>query len=388
MHHRGGSARIRRYLVTTALLAAVVSTGVPQASAGPAEDINQLQQQMNEISRRKSQATNELERANYEAEEAQTRLSLVQQEYSVAKGQTDVINSQVAVTTNELKKVEAELKESEQKYQTRKALFAARVRAIHEAGRVNYFGVLLGSSSFSDFISRFDMLKLLVRKDAQLFGQIKVEKAELEEARAEVANRQAQLLALQAKAREREQNMAAKRVEHEQVSRSLNTRVSSLRAQLEAYDAEAAEIAEKVWQLQQAQRRAAGGAFAPIYPVKSVTITDVFGPRMHPILNVWRQHNGTDFAANSGAPVYAIESGVVIVAGWNDAYGNLIVIDHGNGIASWYGHSSKLLVSEGQAVTKGQQIANAGSTGWSTGPHVHLEIHVNGKPADPMSYLQ
>jgi len=379
---------LRQSVVTAAILSAVAAVTIPQASAAPADEINQLQQQMNELSRMKAQASNELERLNYEAEEAQTRLNLVEEEYAVAKGQADVISSQVAVTTNELKKVEAELKQAEQNYQHRKTVFAARVRAINEEGRVNYVGVLLGSTSFGDFISRFDMLKLLVQQDSKLFSQVRMAKKELEEKRTDVENRRTQLLALQAKATEREQQVAEKRAEHEVVSRSLNTRVSSLQAQLEAYDAEAAQIADRVWQLQQAQRRTNGGTFSPVYPVRNAVITDSFGPRLHPILNVWRQHNGTDFAANYGAPVYAIEGGVVIMAGWNDAYGNLVVIDHGNGIASWYGHSSKLLVSEGDTVTQGQQISQAGSTGWSTGPHVHLEIHVNGKPTDPMAYLQ
>ncbi|HYF79897.1 MAG TPA: peptidoglycan DD-metalloendopeptidase family protein [Symbiobacteriaceae bacterium] len=388
MRLRRGPGRIRKYLVTTALLAAIVSMSVPLASASPADEINTLQQQMNDLSRLKSQATNELERANYAAEEAEAQLNLVQQEYAVAKGEADVINSQVAAVTNDLKKVEADLQQAEQQYEERKRLFASRVRAIHEAGSVNYIGVLLGSNSFRDFISRFDTIKLLVKRDSRLFASIKDEKQQLEEKRTDVANQQTKLLALQARALEREQQVASRRAEFEQVSRSLTTRVSGLRAQLEAYDAETEAIADKVWELQQKQQHTGGGAFAPIYPVRNYVITDTFGPRLHPILNEWRQHYGTDFAATYGTPVFAIDSGVVIMAGWNDAYGNLVVIDHGNGIASWYGHSSKLLVSVGEKVAQGQQIANAGSTGWSTGPHVHLEIHVNGDPVDPMSYLQ
>jgi len=388
MHRRSGTGRLRRRLITAAILTAVVATTVPQAYASPADDIKQLQQQMNDLGRKKNEASNELERLNYDAEEARTRLDLVEQEYAVAKSQADVINSQVAVATNELKKVETDLKVTEKRYEQRKALFAARVRAINEEGRVNYVAVLLGSRSFGDFISRFDMLKLLVKKDSQLFAQVRDDKKELEDKRLDAANRQTQLFALQARAKEREQQMASSRAEHEQVSRSLNTRVSGLKAQLEAYDAEAQEIADQVWQLQQKQNRPSIGGFNPIHPVKNSVITDVFGPRLHPILNVWRDHNGTDFAVNMGTPVYAVESGTVMVAGWNDAYGNLVVIDHGNGIASWYGHSSKLLVSEGQTVTQGQQISQAGSTGWSTGPHLHLEIHVSGKPVDPMNYLQ
>jgi murein DD-endopeptidase MepM/ murein hydrolase activator NlpD len=389
MHSERGGRRIPRFLVGVAVLAAVAVPGAPRAAiAGAQDDMNKYQQQLNDINQKKAQATNQLQRLNLEAESAETQKNLVDQEYADAKAALDVINTQVATTTNELKKVEANLKDAEQKYQVRKTALSARLRALNEEGRVNYLGVLFGSSSFADFIGRFDMLKLVVKQDSNLFAQVKDDKQKLEVQRQDVATRQTQLLGLQASAKDRETQVASRRAEQEQVSRSLDTRIADLKAQLDAYDAAAQEVNDKVWQLQQAQNRPRNGKFDPIPPVKHIIITDVFGPRMHPILHEWRQHYGTDFAADTGDPVYAIEDGTVIVAGWNDAYGNLVVIDHGGGYASWYGHASKLLVRVGDTVKRGQQITQAGSTGWATGPHVHLEIHVNGTPVDPMTYLQ
>jgi len=378
---------LRRKLVIFGLLAGFMLQTTPEARAGLSDDINKLQLQMQEINRLKQQANNELARVNVEVEEAQVKLGMVDQELAEVRNEFDVLATQVAVTNNDLKKVEGELKEAEAKYQQRKTALAARVRSISEEGRVSYLAVLLGSSNFNDFIGRFDLLRLIVKQDSQLFTQIRADKQALAEQREAVAAKKTQLLALQDRAKEREVVMVSKRVEHEQVSRSLQTRRSSLLNQLDAYDREAEAVSQQVWELQQREKRA-GGTFAPIFPVKNYQITDVYGPRLHPILGVWRNHNGTDFAASYGVPVYAIESGTVIVAGWNDAYGNLVVIDHGGGIASWYGHSSRLMVSVGQAVSQGQKISEAGSTGWSTGPHVHLEIHVQGKPVDPMDYLQ
>lgn len=378
--------RYPRRLLVLAAVAALVVVAVPPAGQA-ADEMTKLQSQLQELQRQKTQATNELYRVNVEAQEAQAQLNLVAQELAEANGQLTAVQTELAVTNNEMKKVKAELAEAQKVYDQRKDLLAVRIRAIREEGRVDYLGVLLGANSFGDFIARFDLLKLVVRRDARLFDLIKADRLALEEQQKVVQEKQTQLLTLQAREQERQTVAAAKVAEREVVSRSLSTRKSILRDQLEQYDRETEDINRKVWELQLAQRRA-GGAFVPVYPVRSVSITDSFGPRIHPILGTWRNHNGTDFAVNMGTPIYAIESGVVIVAGWNDAYGYLVVIDHGGGIASWYGHSSRLHVSVGQSVKQGQHISDAGSTGWSTGPHLHLEVHVQGKPVDPMQYLK
>ncbi|HBF38949.1 MAG TPA: peptidase M23, partial [Firmicutes bacterium] len=130
------------------------------------------------------------------------------------------------------------------------------------------------------------------------------------------------------------------------------------------------------------------GSGKMIWPVTGpIRITSPFGWRYHPILRTKKYHNGEDIAVSSGTPVHAADSGVVVVSGWEDGYGNYVAIDHGNGISTGYGHNSRLLVHQGERVTKGQIIAYSGSTGLSTGPHVHFEVRKNGVPIDPLPFL-
>jgi murein DD-endopeptidase MepM/ murein hydrolase activator NlpD len=119
----------------------------------------------------------------------------------------------------------------------------------------------------------------------------------------------------------------------------------------------------------------------------SKSITCKYGPRVHPITKKKSTHTGIDIRATTGSNIYATASGKVIKAGWNTAYGNMIIIDHGNGITSLYGHASKLVVKVGDTVNQGDIIMKAGSTGYSTGPHLHFEVRKNGTPQDPKNYL-
>jgi murein DD-endopeptidase MepM/ murein hydrolase activator NlpD len=385
MRSRKRHARLTRHWVALALAAASLTAAAVPGRV-QAETMGSLQSQLQEIQQKKNAATNELEKVSVAAQEAEAQMRLADQELAEIDAELTGLESELIRTNDDLQAVEAELVVAQTTYDYRKGLFNTRLRAIREEGRVNYLGVLLGAHSFSDFISRFDVLRLVVKQDSTLFVQIRKDKQELEVQQAEVANKKTLLVKLQAQQQARRSVAESKRAEREVVSRSLDRRKELLRDQLAEYDRETEAVTQKVWELQQAQNRPAG-AFAPVRPVRNIAITDSFGGRMHPILGTWKMHNGTDFGTPYGAPIYAIEGGVVLVAGWNDAYGNLVVIDHGGGIASWYGHSSKLLVSEGDTVVQGQQISQAGSTGWSTGPHLHLEVHVNGQPVDPMEYL-
>lgn len=123
-----------------------------------------------------------------------------------------------------------------------------------------------------------------------------------------------------------------------------------------------------------------------MWPVNGV-ITSQYGYRVHPIFGSTIYHSGMDIGVDYGTPVAAADSGYVVEAGWISGYGYAVIIDHGNGLSTLYGHNESLAVSAGQSVSKGQTIAYAGSTGNSTGPHVHFEVRSNGDPVDPMAYL-
>ena len=116
-------------------------------------------------------------------------------------------------------------------------------------------------------------------------------------------------------------------------------------------------------------------------------VGSVFGMRLHPIFHVWRMHTGWDFHAGYGESIRAVAAGTVVSAGWQGGYGQVVVISHGGGLSTLYAHQSKMLVGAGQKVVKGQVIGKVGSTGYSTGPHLHFEVRVNGSPVNPGGYL-
>lgn len=388
MRVRSGWQRGLRVLVASLTVVGLLTQAAPSVRADdPQAELQKVQQQLEKIRQDKERTKNALANAYYQTEEAQTQLRKVESELAIANSQLAVITNQLLIAETDLVKVEGELDLAKQGFARSKETLAKRIRALNEEGRVNYIAVLLGSATFSDFITRYDMLTMVVRKDSELFDQVRRQKKTLEDRQNEAIVRRNRLADLKAQAELRRQTVTVKLDERQQVTRSLESHKRVLQSQLAEYDRQEELVQELVVEIQRKLARRAG-KFAPIAPVRRpYTITSNFGPRLHPILRTWRPHNGTDFAAKTGQPVYAIEAGVVIIAGWNDAYGYLTVIDHGGGVSSWYGHSSRLLVRPNESVTQGQQIALAGSTGWSTGPHVHLEVRMEGKPVDPMEYI-
>jgi murein DD-endopeptidase MepM/ murein hydrolase activator NlpD len=378
---------VRRFAAPLLILAVLTLAAPPVRADDPKAELEQASDKLKFIQEQKVRATNEFQRVNWLALEAEQQLVVVERDLTNASRELDVISGRLVTAEQELARVEAEVNVTQARFDQRQALLAARIRTINEQGRVNYLGVLLGSNSFADFISRYDMLRLIVKRDAELFDHIRKDKKELEAKQAEATLHRNQLSLLKQQAESRRVTIESKRAEQQVVARNLDSRKRELRAQLVEFDRLEEAMQEQIAEIQRRLAKAAG-RFAPIAPVRRIHITDNFGPRLHPILGVWRPHNGTDFAANYGDPVLAIEDGTVIVAEWNDAFGWLVVIDHGGGIASWYGHSSQLLVRSGQNVNQGHQIAKAGSTGWSTGPHVHLEVRFSGKAEDPMDYIK
>ncbi|HEY3368903.1 MAG TPA: peptidoglycan DD-metalloendopeptidase family protein [Symbiobacteriaceae bacterium] len=379
-----------RWVVIPLIALSLMTQAAPPAHAEGTDllkEYNQQQDKLKWLREQKAKADNDLQRVNIEVLEAQAQLDKVTQEVVEADSQLTLIKSQRAAAQDQYTKIQADLQKTQAQFDKKKATLAKRVRSISEDGRVTYLAVLFGAASFSDFINRFEMLKLVVKRDAELFTSVRKDKQVLEDKKVAALKRKNELDVLEAQAKDRFNVAEAKRTEKAQVSRSLDMNKRALAAQLDQLDQQEQATRDQLEALMLSMNRPAG-SFSPIWPVHGrITITDPFGPRMHPILGVARWHYGTDIAADLGQAVYAIEDGVVVQAGWDDAYGNLVVIDHGGGNSSWYGHSSVLLVRKGDQVKRGQQITKAGSTGWSTGPHVHLEIHIAGKPVDPVTLL-
>lgn len=313
------------------------------------------------------------------------------------------INAQIAQTQNEIVKMEAYLK-------TRQDVLNRRVRAIYMHGQLNYLEVILGANSFSDFANRVELLKRVIRSDYNLILGIQKQKAAIEAKKAQLEEDKRQLDALAAEAEKTRQEIAKKKAEQQkvldaaksnkaaaaQMEQDLNAQLASVRNLIQQRLA-AAEAARQAAQQQAASDDEGGGGGgsddnyvqgtgAMGWPC-SGPITSPFGYRTHPIFGTTIFHAGIDIGVDYGTPIHAADSGVVVYSGWISGYGNAVIIDHGGGISTLYGHNQSLAVSEGQSVSKGSVIAYAGSTGNSTGPHCHFEVDVNGSPVNPMGYL-
>lgn len=321
---------------------------------------------------------------------------------SIQKKQAE-INAQIAQTQNEIVKMEAYLK-------TRQNVLNRRVRAIYMHGQLNYLEVILGANSFSDFANRVELLKRVIRSDYNLILEIQKQKAAIEAKKAQLEEDKRQLDALAAEAEKTRQEIAKKKAEQQkvldaaksneaaaaQMEQDLNAQLASVRNLIQQRLA-AAEAARQAAQQQAASDDEGGGGGgsddnyvqgtgAMGWPC-SGPITSPFGYRTHPIFGTTIFHAGIDIGVDYGTPIHAADSGVVVYSGWISGYGNAVIIDHGGGISTLYGHNQSLAVSEGQSVSKGSVIAYAGSTGNSTGPHCHFEVDVNGSPVNPMGYL-
>ncbi|MFN2449909.1 MAG: murein hydrolase activator EnvC [Candidatus Baltobacteraceae bacterium] len=283
-------------------------------------------------------------------------------------------------------------------------LLKHRLVDAYEHGDVGYLSVLLASKSFADFVERWQDLRLLIAADQRAVKERRAAALKVASAQAGLQATQTALTAqeqAQQRARNQLDTLATERANLVALADDQRRHIAGQVAQIEDLDtAQEAQLEALVVERQreleaerEAARRAAGivgqSTSAPgvlIWPV-SGTITSPFGYRRSPFGGGMEFHQGLDIAAPMGTTVTAAAAGTIISAGWYGGYGNYILIDHGSGMATGYGHLSQIFVAAGQQVQKGQAIGAVGSTGMSTGPHLHFEVRLSGKPTDPAAYL-
>ena len=320
--------------------------------------------------------------------EIAVKLHTIQVELDAANAELDRIHSEEDKVNAQIKQIELELEAARKQLLERQALLNKRIRAIYIHGQLNYLEVIMGSKNFSDFANRLELLKRVIRSDYNLIQDIRVRQEQIQAKMNELSLQKQELEKLAAEATKAQQAIEMKRAEQQAV-------MDSAKAQRDAAEQmEQDLIASSERIRQQIQARQGGGMEPQVigsgilgYPC-SGPITSPFGYRIHPIFGTTIYHSGIDIGVDEGTPVHAADSGVVIYSGSGlTGYGNVVIIDHGNGLSTLYAHNSALLVSEGESVSKGQVVAYSGMTGYATGPHVHFEVRVNGSPTDPMGYL-
>ncbi len=264
-----------------------------------------------------------------------------------------------------------------------------RVREIYKSSAVNYLDLLFSTHSMADFINRAYFFGKIIEGDAKLISDVSDEYHLFK-------NKKEKLVAVTEQVKDLAKEIGQKRSEIAQKAEEEKGVWSDLKDRREDYEKKVAELEKSSEQLtriiqeKMAERKRAGvsahGSGALDWPLRG-RITSPFGYRRDPFWRGRHMHTGIDIANSYGEIIRAADGGEVIFSGWWDGYGKAVVIDHGRNISTVYGHMSRIYVENGNKVSKGQIIGLVGSTGYSTGPHLHFEVRVNGKPTNPMKYL-
>lgn len=375
------SGRGKALNLALSLLISLSVTGT--ALADDLEDqLADLQRQAEEQQAKTNEASAKVENVSERLRQIQEELRVATAEYKEVKGQLDSVEDKISDNTELLQKTEADLKVKNKKLQQ-------RVRDIYINGQISYVDVLFGAKDFADLMTRMDVLKRIIKHDYDLIMKVKEEKATVENTRAQLEKDKAEAEVLVTDAQAKKAKVEDKESEQQVLlDQAVYDRDTSERM-YEEIMAASQEVANMIRRSQMSSAGYSGapaGAGGMIWPI-SGPITSEFGWRTHPIFGTARFHSGLDIGGDYGMPIYAAASGTVIYAGWISGYGNAVIIDHGGGVTTLYGHNDSLNVSEGENVAQGQVIAMCGSTGNSTGPHCHFEVRENGEPVSPYGYL-
>lgn len=386
----------RKYLPAIAIISLIIFLFISLApyisSIVHAKTSAELQQELKAAEANKTKAQQNLKKA-----EQQQKVVKADKEYldsQIAKIEDEIYEFSTAIAKNEeeIAAKESEIEEAEAQIQQYDAEFRDRARAMYKRGDTSYLEVLFGSKDFADLMYRIEMLKRITDYDKSVLKIMADAKQVIVDAKAEVEEQKAQHELNKEILETKQGELSIKQSEKKRQLEILDADVAEARRIADAEDAAMAELKRQLGSMISGGTASSGSAVISngtlLWPSATTKyITSYYGTRFHPIQQRYKTHTGIDIGAASGTDVLAAESGKVIMSTWNGGYGKCVVIDHGNGLSTLYGHNSVLCVSVGQQVSRGDVIAKVGSTGNSTGPHIHFEVLINGAHQNPMSYV-
>jgi len=344
---------------------------------------------MANLSSRTKQVVLKLKKAKKDERNARERLKGAKQKLEVTQAALQDVRVQLSTTRQKLTKTQAELVVIEKRLKKRNDELADRLVKNYRHGNTSYLGVLLGASDFSDLLNRHYVVKTVAEADVDLIKGFREDKRLAQEKKAALVFEERTRENLEHEQTVLNRAAGDEKIEREQALKDVAAERASWERKLNELERESRQIEAMLRRMEktpQGKRRMGlvwHGHF--IRPVNG-RITDPFGMRVHPITGRYHLHTGVDLACPSGTPIHAAGGGEVILAGWYGAYGNAVIIDHGNGVTTLYGHQSRLGSRVGQVVHQGDVIGYVGSTGYSTGPHCHFEVRVHGHPVNPLNY--
>lgn len=389
------------------MLTLVISVIGTQAFAVSQSQIDALEDQKKELKSQREEMQTNIDTLEGQKADVLAQKQALDEQNEVARQEIELINEQIDLYGQLIEEKAQEVEDAKTKEAEQLDAYQQHVRAMEENGKYSYLSILFKSRSLGELLSNIDMIGEIMDADKRLYDQYTAARENTERVKAEYEET---LVKLQDKQTELEEEKAALETQiaaavkvitdleadiaeyetaynaNEAAENALASQIADLTAKMKAEEEAARKAAEEANKPYTGNGSTATGSYT--WPCPSSTyITSGFGWRIHPIFGTKRYHNGVDISANSGANVLAADSGTVSVATYSSSAGNYVVLYHSGGTTTTYMHMSSIAVSVGDTVTKGQVIGYVGSTGWSTGPHLHFEIAINGSRVNPLDYF-
>ncbi|MDM0998122.1 peptidoglycan DD-metalloendopeptidase family protein [Clostridium perfringens] len=371
-------------------------------------EVNKLQEEKKQITEEKEIKKGKLDEIKDSIDAKQTELNSAQAKVTEYEEKIKTLNNEISSTDSEINKVKksieentTEIEKAKKEQELKQEILGERLRNIYKSNLSDKFlYMILESKNFGELFSNIANIKTLVKTDNKLIEEIEALKNELEVRQAELETSKSTLDRKKAELLSKEKTLNEVKSEHENTLNTYKSQLSELEELEAEKNAELKSLADREDEIEKeiqsyftptptpsTSSTTSNSSSGFIRPVASSSITSSYGPRVHPVTGQYKVHTGVDFAASTGTPFVAAKDGVVTAAEYHPAYGNMVIIDHGGGFSTLYAHASQLKVSVGQKVKQGQVVSLVGSTGYSTGPHAHFEIRINGQHVNPMDYI-
>lgn len=356
-------------------------------------EINEINEQRDDLKEKLEEANKQLEYVQGEMSTTLLEIQKLSDKIAGYESENAKLGTQLAELEKSINETTSLLSSVTEEYNKREEQLRERLVTIYEEGELSYLDVLLSSSSLSEMLSRYYVMQEIAEYDNELIDKVAEEKNTIELSQKKLENETTQVKILKARAEQTEIVLKNTKTLQEGYITQLSESEKKLNDEIEKYKIENAKLEAKLQELssniEDFQIQYTGGDM--IWPIAKVGtyITSSYGNREHPISGIIKLHQGIDIGnAGFGAPTVAALDGVVTYAGWLGSYGNCVMIYHGEGITTLYGHGQKVLTQKGASVKQGDLIMEVGSTGNSTGPHLHFEVRVNGRTVNPLQFVK
>lgn len=352
-------------------------------------NISILQEQQKEWQKKLQEVDEELTLVQDELSENLQQIDLLDKQIEEAQKELDESNQKIKKLTLKNQNLEARLKVVTEKYEKQKNLLETRLVAMYEAGEVEYLDVILSSADLSEFLSNYVLIDEIISNDKNFLNEVTEKKQIIELASQNLKDNLQQLNIIKSSQERNSKILENIKKIRENYIAKLTDQEKEIQSQIDEYKLEFQKINKEILDIAYSDGlldNYVGGTLA--WPIPGYSeITSSYGMRVHPITGYYSLHTGVDVSAPMGADFVAANDGIVTKAFFNPAYGNMVLIDHGGGISTLYAHGSEILVTVGQSVKRGDAILKVGSTGYSTGPHAHFEVRINGVTTNPLPYI-